>query len=299
MKLLALYCKSYSRDVLRVNRLLESIERHNRELLPVFVSMPRADRILFENKLGSDRCHFVEDEEIAAANPGCSQRMLEILPGGLAQQIIKSEFWRLEIATNYLCVDSDSYFIKDFGQTNFLHSDGDPYTVIHQNRDLLQMAANRGIDKVRIGFEAEYSRFFHLFGRQGPMYAFMPSPFLWSAKVWQSLVDNYLAPRQLTICDAITSDLPESMWYGEALLAYEAIPLRPVEPYFRVYHYDWQYFILRRQGETEEKLQKNYLGIVHQSNWDSNLDYGAKKKNLSSQILRRIKRSGRWLQTWI
>ena len=292
---LAIFCKSYSRDVRRVKRLLASIELHNQAALPVFISIPQIDRKLFENQLGLGRCSFIDDEEIAATNPNYSWEKLTRLPGGLYQQIIKSEFWRIGNIANYLCIDSDSYFITDFNYTNFLHPDGNPYTVIHQNRELLQMAINLGMNKIQSNFEAECQRFARIFNRPVPDYYFMPSPFLWSAKVWQSLVDNYLAPRNLSITDAITSDLPESRWYGEALLAYQAIPLHPIEPLFRVYHYDWQYFSLRRQGGTEAKLAKNYLGVIYQSNWNWELDYGAPQKSWASRVLRRIKRAARRL----
>lgn len=298
MDQLVLYCKSYSRDLLRAQRLLTSIEKYNHEALPFIISIPRSDRKLFENHLGLGRCIFIDDEEIATAHPNCSWKKLILLSSGLYQQIIKAEFWRLKIAANYLCIDSDSYFISNFGYRHFLHPDGNPYTVIHQNRELLQMAENFGITKIPADFSAECRRFTEIFQRSVPDYYFMPSPFLWSAKVWQSLADNYLGPRNLSLCDAIKDGLPESRWYGEALLAYQAIPLYPVEPYFRVYHYDWQYFALRRQGETEEKLRKNYLGVIYQSNWNWELDYGPPQKGLASRILRRAKLAARRLRAW-
>ena len=294
MNALVLYCKSYQRDVLRVRRLCQSVERFNDAQLPMFVSAPKADQALFRQHLPG-WVRLIEDEAIVSVSPG-SPAHPESLSPRLAQQIIKSEFWRLGEADNYLCLDSDSYFIRPFQASDFIHPDGDAYTVIHQNKALQQLAANRGIDKVQKSLEEEDRRFRELLGRKGPIYSYMPSPFIWSARVWRSLVQHYLEPRGLSLWQAVTEELPESRWYGESLLLWQAIPLRPVEPLFQVYHYDWQYFLLRRLGENEDRLKRNYLGVVMQSNWQPELDYGSPLKPLPSRLLRRIKRFFRRLQ---
>lgn len=297
---LVLYCKSYRRDVLRVQRLLDSIERHNRDGLPVVVSMPREDRALFAAQLGGGRCELIDDERIVTANPAVREDRMRGVEGQLSQAIVKAEFWRLGACANYLCIDADSKFVTDFGRTDLLAADGVPYTVIHQNKDLLQMASDRGVAKVAAEFRAEAKRVRALFGREGPLYSFAPSPFVWSARVWQSLDERFLQPRRWTLWDAVTRELPESLWYGEALLAYQAIPLRPIEPLFRVYHYNWQYYALRRLGETEAKVADNYLGVIYQSNWEYELDYGAAQKKLGSRVVRSCKRGVRYLQSrWL
>ena len=297
---LVLYCKSYRRDVLRVRRLLDSIGRHNRDALPVYVSMPREDRALFEAQLGGGRCTLVDDEDIVAANPRARLDQAREVPGRLSQAIVKSEFWRLGLCTNYVCIDADSVFVADFQRRDFVAADGEAYTVIHQNKDLLQLASNRGVGKVAAEFKQEVARFAPIFGRDGPAYSFAPSPFLWSAKVWDSLDRLYLQPRNMTLWDAVTEKLPESLWYGEALLAYQAIPMRPIEPLFRVYHYNWQFYAMQRLGETEAKVADNYLGVIYQSNWQHEMDYGQALKPLPSRVLRQVKRGLRYLQNrWL
>jgi hypothetical protein len=295
-----LYCKSYRRDVLRVRRLLESIDRFNQDALPVYVSMPREDRALFEQQLGSGRCTLIDDEDIVAANPRVNVEQARNVPGRLSQAIVKSEFWRLGLCANYVCIDADSVFVADFRRRDFIAPDGESYTVIHQNKDLLQLATNRGVHKVGAEFKEEAARFTPIFGRDGPAYSFAPSPFLWSAKVWRSLDTQYLQPHGINLWDAVTEKLPESLWYGEALLAYQAIPLRPIEPLFRVYHYNWQFYSMLRLGETEAKVAQNYLGVIYQSNWEHEMDYGQPVKPLPSRMLRSVKRSLRYLQNrWL
>jgi hypothetical protein len=66
-----------------------------------------------------------------------------------------------------------------------------------------------------------------------------------------------------------------------------------------VYYYDWHYFLLRRLGESIPKLKENYLGVIYQSSWDLSLDLGASKKSVFSRALKKIKRFGRYLQSFI
>ena len=137
-----------------------------------------------------------------------------------------------------------------------------------------------------------------LFARSGPNFYCAPAPFIWSAKVWQSLDEEYLKPQGMSLLELISPAHPETLIYGEALLKYRAIPLIAIEPLFRTYHYDWHYYLMRRLGETEEKLRQNYLGVIYQSAWESELNLGASQKSVFSRALKRIKRWGRYLQSY-
>lgn len=294
-----LYCKSYRRDLLRVKRLLESIRKYNIESIPFYISTPQEDRDTLFSLLGENQGYqWIADEAIVQANPRVPKDIQKTKSGGIAQQVIKSEFWRLGLASNYLCIDSDSIFIRDFGKTDFLASDGFPYAVLHQNKELFQMATNRGHLRVERELRKESETVKVLLGREGPNYYCAPAPFIWSAKVWGSLDREYLEPKGITLWDLIAPEHPESLIYGEALLKYQAIPVRMIEPLFRIYHYDWHYYLFRRLGETQEKLKQNFMGVIYQSAWESELDYGAPSKSLPSRILKRSKRFMRYLQSY-
>ena len=295
-----LYCKSYRRDLLRVKRLLESVRQHNIQSIPFYISTPEADRDALFAVLGEEKdFHWISDESIVAANPRAPKDIQKTRPGGLAQQVIKSEFWRLGLATNYLCIDSDSIFIRDFVKADFLAPDGFPYTVLHQNKEFFQMATNQGHLRVEKELRKESETVKALFGRVGPNYYCAPAPFIWSAKVWESLDQEYLAPKGMTLWDLVTPEHPETLIYGESLLNYQAIPIRMIEPLFRIYHYDWQYYLLRRLGETEEKLRQNFMGVIYQSAWEAEMDYGPSNKSLPSRVVRKIKRLIRLLQSYL
>ena len=99
MKDLVLYCKTYSRDFLRVKRLLASIKRFNIENIPVYISTPEMERSGLERVLGNNFVfHWISDESIVAANPKLALGIDKGRSGGLAQQAIKAEFWRLGIS---------------------------------------------------------------------------------------------------------------------------------------------------------------------------------------------------------
>lgn len=290
MKDLVLYCKSYQRDVLRAARLAESVRRHNSGSLPFYLSCPSTDLALFKNSIGSDGVIFLEDEEIVAANASLDQKALDGLPGVISQQVVKSEFWRLGICENYLCLDSDSYFIRDCNKGDFLTPSGIPYTVMNESLELRLFGALHCHEKVARNIDADCKTIMDIFGRTGRCYDFGPLPVVWSKHVWADLAEKFLEPQGMNFFDAMKLFPSEMRWYGEALLKYRSIELWPVETLFRCYHYEEQYRGAKESGETDEVLGQVYPGICSQSNWDKELDYGQSKKSPLSRAVRTIKR---------
>jgi hypothetical protein len=290
MKDIALYCKSYHRDVQRAKRLSESVRRFNSGNLPFYLSCPSADLPIFRNIIGSEGVTFLTDEEIVAENSSINQQALIALSGGLSQQIVKSEFWRLGICENYVCIDSDAYFIRDFNKGDFLAPGGDPYTVMNESLELRLFGALHQHAKIARHRDVECKAIMEIFGRTGRHYDFGPLPVVWSRRVWADLAEKFLEPRDMNFLDAIKLFSSEMRWYGEALLKFKSVELWPVETLFRCYHYEEQYRAARKSGETDEVLRQLYLGVCIQSNWDKELDYGQNKKGLLSRLVRIIKR---------
>jgi hypothetical protein len=300
LKDIVLYCKSYRRDFLRLKRLLDSINRYNVDQISFYISTPEEQYQELQSVLGVGTGYqWVSDESIIASNPRVPAGIEKTRSGGLSQQAIKSEFWRLGLAENYVCLDSDCVFIKDFHRSDFLSADGSPYTVIYQNKEYFQIAINRGRLKVRTELSGEGDRVKNLLGRVGPNYYCPCPPFIWSAKVWKSLDEQYLKPRNLTFWDVNTKDHPETLLYIETLLNFKAIPLYPIEQLFRIYYYDWHFFLLRRMGEGLNKLTQNYLGVIYQSSWTQDLDYGSPQKSITSRLIRRVKKILRFIESFL
>jgi hypothetical protein len=287
---IVLYCKSYHRDVLRAARLAESVRRYNPGNLPFYLSCPSADLALFRDIVGSDGVTLLADEEIVAANVSIDKEAFSALPGVISQQIVKSEFWRLGICENYLCLDSDSYFIRDCNKGDLLTPAGTPFTVMNESLELRLFGALNRHEKIARNIDADCKTIMDIFGRSGRHYDFGPLPVVWSRRVWADLAEKFLAPQHMSFLDAMVLFPSEMRWYGEALLKYRSIELWPVETLFRCYHYEDQYRAARRSGETDEVLRQLYLGVCVQSNWDKVLDYGQKRKGVLSRLVRTIKR---------
>lgn len=300
MKQIVLYCKSYRKDFLRLKKLLQSINEFNIDRIAFYISTPEEQKQEMLDVLGDAKGYqWISDESIISSNPRVLVGIETTRPGGLSQQTIKSEFWRLGLSENYVCLDSDCIFIKDFHVSDFMASDGNPYTVMFQNKDYYQLAINRGQAKVPLELSLEAENVKAIFGRKGPSYYCPCPPFIWSSKVWRSLDEEFLKSKGMTLWDINTAQHPETLLYLEALLNFRPIPLHPIEQLFRIYYYDWHYFLLRRNGETIKKLADNYLGVIYQSSWSHQLDLGPSTKSLPSRSLRAIKRFMRYLESFI
>jgi hypothetical protein len=290
MKDIVLYCKSYQRDVRRAAQLAESVRRFNPSNLPFYLSCPAADLPLFRDTVGNEGVIFLADEEIVSANPSLDQKALNALPGGLSQQIVKSEFWRLGISENYFCLDSDSYFIRDCNKTDLLAPSGAPYTVMNESLELRLFGALHRYTKIAGNIDSECKTIMDILGRTGRHYDFGPLPVVWSRRVWADLAEKFLEPKGMNFFDAIRLFPSEMRWYGEALLKFRSIELWPVETLFRCYHYEEQFQNARKAGESDELLSQVFLGVCVQSNWHKELEYGAARKGLLSRFVRTIKR---------
>lgn len=290
MKPLALYCKSYSVDLRRVVRLAQSVHQFNQDQLPLYVSTPSADLPLFREHLSGLNVELLADEDILRASPRIDAAQVRKMPGSVSQQVVKSEFWRLGVSQAYLCLDSDAVFIRTFGLADFLTSDGTPYTMMDEAHDLLEAAMRRGRQRVVSAFAAEADQVQTLFGRVGRRYSFGPFPLVWHRAVWESLDTHYLQPKGMSFADAIATAPIESRWYGEALLAYQAVPLLPCQALFKVYHYAWQFDQERRSGVGTEQLAQLYCGVIYQSAWERDMDWPQEGGTSLSRLGRRIRR---------
>lgn len=290
MSILNLFCKSYSKDLKRVIRLLESIRRFNVEQIPTFISVPDVEYDFFLSALANYDVTIVKDEEIISSNPRNDLEIYHKLPGSIQQQIVKAEFWRLSTCINYLCLDSDCKFIRNFRKDDFLWENDKPYTVMDEGHEFLESILNTPRQDTINDFKIGGEIYRDLFERTGKIYSFGPMPVIWSRHVWESLDINMLQPKGWSIIDAIKKYPSEIPWYGEALLKFKAIELRPCQPLFKVYHYARQYDRDRLMGLNDNKIQKIFMGVVYQSAWERSMDWPRENGNIGSIFIRRLKR---------
>jgi hypothetical protein len=293
MEPIVLYSCTFARDLKRAQRLVQSVAAHNADKLAFYMSVPRTEVDLFRAQMPAGAVEVLSEDDILAANPAMDLKRVHAMKGNLRQQVIKSEFWRLGRAENYLVLDADCVFIRDFGRKDFLADGQVPYSIVHEGRDLLQFTSRFGPHRVRDEFIADRTRVMREMGRDGVVYDYGYAPFLWSRRVWSDLAEKFLEPRGETLADAIERCPSEFTWYGEALMKYRSIALWPRDQLFRHYHYEHQLWLDRRLGITEAMLAKDYLGVVYQSNWETWTEFGPSKKSLASRVARSVKRAAR------
>jgi hypothetical protein len=262
MKDIVLFCKSYRNDLGRILELINSINQFNTDNISFYLSVPKNDYNIFKDNINTNEVNLLNDEDIYQSS----------LPGYLSQQVIKSNFWRLGECYNYLCLDSDSKFIKPFTKNDFMFNDEIPYTVCHQQKQLFEWSTKKLSFDPQEGFKQDRQKVMDVFGRNGIYYDFGPSPTIWSSKVWEYLDEVYTKPNKLTFNNLIEYCASEFSWYGEALLSM-GFPIYPLEPLFKVYHYKEQYIEDKQHGITTNDLTKNYLGIILQSNWGAPINF--------------------------
>ena len=109
MKKVVLYTKSYSKDLDRLKVSIESIKKYNKDNIPYYISVPNNEINLFKKEIDTNYVNLVSDEDIYVVSE----------QNWKTQQIVKSNFWKLEVCDNYVMLDSDSYFIRDFECSDF------------------------------------------------------------------------------------------------------------------------------------------------------------------------------------
>lgn len=258
---LVLLIKTYRADYDYTKNLLNSIQRHNRENIPVYVSVNDEDYVFYKEKMSCFDISIIKDGDIMD---------YPNYDGWRYQQIIKSNFYRLNICENYLCIDSDSEFIRDFYFSDFMFDDKTPYTIMHESKGFLEAMENINLDSENIFFKQALRATRPFFGNSGKEWDYGPSPYLWNCAVWKHFNEVFLKEKNLTfveffnLIDQVTPP-SECVIYGEYLLKTKLIDIHPIEGFFKVYHYKKQY--LKENRLNKDQLAKIYLGTIYQSNW--------------------------------
>jgi len=262
--------------------LAESIKRFNTDQIPLFFSVPQKDLPDFTEAFVGIDCEFVADEEILSRVSDAYGALPSGFNTHLQMIMIKLEFWRLNLCRHYVWMDSDSYFIRPFGLSDFFYDEDTPYIVQHQLKEIREYAEKFN-QQVIIDFENHSRIAQKAFGRSGEYYDFGSPPIIWSCRVLESLSADFLKPRNQTIYDIVQQVRNEALIYGEYLLHSKLEKAVPREQLFKVFHYAEQFFESQMKGESEYSLSKNYAGIIMQSNW-TNL--GNRKKTLRDRLSR-------------
>lgn len=286
----ALVIKSYFNDLNRVVRLVKSIKSFNADNICLFIIVPNEDLLAFKNKIGSDSINYLTDSDILDLTMTHTKSTKFDLPPVIMQQVVKTEFWRLGIAENFLIIDSDSYFIKEFTLKDFMFNQKTPYTIMNEGRHQLDWAARVGNERFIRDYHDLRKRALNLFGRKGPHFDFAPTPMICSSRVWRAMYEKVAKPAGESFYDQIVQFPCETQWYGEFLLYDQTIPIIPREPLFKVWGFEDQWKEGISLGETDKVLSENYLGVIDQSYWSKSLDAYSKSQKRKIKWKRRAVR---------
>ncbi len=236
MHKLILFVKTHKPDFIRVQKLLESIDAFNRDQIPVYLSVNDDDFKFFKRNI-SGNCSILKDSDIVKCKPK---------DGWRRQAIVKPQVYKLGICENYLCVDSDAFFIRPFGMEDFLYNDDTPYTIMHEHKSFMDMLEIIGFDSQTIFHVKALEAIRKRFGTHGKNWDYGPNPHLWSCKVWKHFMEEYLAPKGYSF-ESFYNEMEETALpheaaiYGEYLLKTRLIDILPVEGFFKVFHYEKQF----------------------------------------------------------
>ncbi|SFC52123.1 DUF6492 family protein [Flavobacterium phragmitis] len=259
---LILFIKTYEPDFKTVYKLLDSIDKFNQDNIPVIISV-NDDHFDFLKPDCFEKYKVYRDSEIFQTT---------VTEGWRYQQIIKCNVYRLNICENYVAIDSDSVFIRDFYISDFMFDENTPYTIMQESKDLLEMTERLQMDSQTIFFKRALRDTRPFFGNKGKEWDYGPSPYIWNCKVWEHFNEVFLKDLNLdfdtffTQIDKKSYSPSDCVIYGEYLLKTRLINIIPIGSLFKVYHYKRQYAIEKNQLNMEQ-LSKIYLGLIHQSNW--------------------------------
>ena len=271
MDKLVLFCKTFKGDFKRFKILKESVDKYNKDNLPFYISVPKEDMELFKSiqHNASYKFEILTDEEILGFVPD--------MPGWISQQIVKMKFYKKGLCKFYLVLDSDSYFIRDFDEKDFMYDKDIPYILMHENKYFRELASCLGDKNV---FETELNIKNYL-KRKGKVYNYYNNPILCS-KVLSELEKN------VGDVENLIKKFPlEYVWHGEYLLKSRCIDFMPCESFFKFFNYEAEYKLWQSQGENLSDIKKYYVGILMQDRWCKKSKF---KNSLKQKFNRRLKR---------
>lgn len=264
MKNVAIFVKSHRPDLTLVHRLLNSISKHNRDRISVFISVPINDVVAFQ-----ELSRYFTDVSVLADEhfgiPKVDRKIWGFAPGYITQQLVKLSVQRLSEAWNYVILDSDTYFIRDFATEDFTAPDGIGLTVLSDSKDMIADPAYAPFAESRamkIGLIADRL--------DVPVFsqATCHNNTVFQNSVLHDLHD-WCFSEGLSLLDLMTIAPVEFTWYNFFLAKHCPERLVRIEPFIKVMHTRSEYRRLVAAGFSHESLRRSYLGVCLNSGWAS------------------------------
>jgi hypothetical protein len=254
--------KSYDKDFDLAERLIESFNRYNPELLHMFVVVPESDLQLF-SVFESETISVLS--ELLLGQHLVDREVAGIRPGYINQEIVKLAFWELDLTRNYFCVDSDAVFIRPLSIDDFMSDFETPYTVLVEDNELKSQP--KYFEDHWRGREPYLLKVQELVGLHDRRILTCHGHQIFSATVLRSLKSDFMESRNWTYADLLNESPYEFTWYNVWLLKTQCIPIEFREPLVKVFHNESQHLEFALQGQTWNDLARGFLGVVVNSNF--------------------------------
>jgi hypothetical protein len=254
--------KTYVGDFKEASALVESFNKHNVEKLPLDIVVPESEINIFQI-FSSDTVTVLSEELIPAT---FTEVAIEgIRPGYINQEIVKLSFFRLRRTENYMCLDSDALFIRDFQIGDFIRQDGTPFTVLIEDRELMSDPGYR--DEHWVARESQLLKIRSYLGVPQGMNLLTCHGFqILQHSVLSAFEREILQAKQIDFLDLLKISPYEFSWYNY-FLQVSNFTLAIREPYFRVIHSGTQFAFERLSGHNTADWSNGYLGLVLNSNF--------------------------------
>ncbi len=275
MTTFAILVKTHAPDLPYVERLLASCRRHNRTALPVYMVAPDAELASFRH-LESHVTALIADS--AFAEHLTAVEVAGFSAGYINQEIIKLAFWESGLADNYLCLDSDAEFIRDFTATDFMADDTTPFTFLSE--DAMLHAEPEYYDAHWVHREPRLRRIAAEIGLTTDRILTVHGQAVFSSEVLRSFRDDFLRPRSWDYVDALAIAPYEPTWYSLWLQHSQAIPVVMREPVFKSFHNAAQHIDFLLAGISRDDAARGYVGVIVNSNYSRGagvVDFGSER----------------------
>lgn len=266
---IAFMLKTYAADYDNTVRLVDTFIRHNKDLIKLYIVVDKPDADRFTDafsKLDDRTIHVIDKADIGTCF-FVSEPILGISPGYINQEIVKLTFWKLGFSENYLCLDSDGYFIRDFYVDDFIAEDGFPYTVLEEDKSL------EVSDYYYNNFWKERQKKLDIIKKEmglvGRHILTNHNCQVFNASVLEEFESRFMRLKDYSYARLMEISPYEFAWYNYFLQKTQVIPIHLHRPYFKMYHMAYQQIADVLQGIDEDHIATEYIGIVLNSNYSA------------------------------
>ena len=285
MKNFVMFCKTYSGDLDRFTLMLESFNKYNAENTSLIVSVPESELSIFK-KFESATATIITDESYAGKY--FTIEKLHNLPVGYVnQEICKLAFWESKIAKNYLCLDSDLLFIRDFYESDFMADKDTPFTILVMDKDL---AIEKHYHDFWLWRQQFIGKIYDKIGLKDKRYRTCHGMQVLNATVLASLKCDFMQKHKYTYADLIAIAPYEFTWYNAWFQKCGLVREVAVEPFFKTFHMRIEYVLSRLRGLKLEDYAYSYVGIILNGNWDKPTDHYEKPNWWMKRLYKFLKR---------